>query len=66
MKKILKLGSTKKYRAKCAVCDTEFEYQVDDLLFIKTLNMICVECPNCNILIQHKGNPSSHISTENF
>jgi len=64
MKKILRQGSTKKYRARCAVCDTEFEYQVPDLIFIKKLNMVCVECPNCNILIQHKGNPSSNITTE--
>jgi phage terminase large subunit GpA-like protein len=64
MKKILRQGSTKKYRAKCNCCDTEFEYQVDDLVFIKKLNMVCVECPNCNILIQHKGNPSSNITTE--
>lgn len=70
MKKILRHGNTKKYRAKCSCCDTEFEYQVSDLVFIKKLNnvyqlnMVCVECPNCGILIQHKGNPSSNITTE--
>ena len=64
MKKILRQGNTKKYRAKCGCCDTEFEYQVSDLIFVKKLNMVCVECPSCNILIQHKGNPSSNITTE--
>ena len=64
MKKILRLGNTKKYRAKCHVCDTDFEYQVSDLVFIKKIGMVCVECPSCGILIQHKGNISSNINTE--
>ena len=37
MKKILKLGSTKKYRAKCPVCDTEFEYQRTDVAYSNDL-----------------------------
>lgn len=64
MKKILRQGNTKKYRAKCGCCDTEFEYQTSDLVFVKRVSVICVECPSCGILIQHKGNPSSNITTE--
>lgn len=64
MKKILRQGSTKKYRAKCPVCDTEFEYQTTDLVFIEGVPVICVECPDCGMPIQHKGNPSSNITTE--
>lgn len=66
MKKILRQGSTKKYRAKCFACDTEFEYQTSDLVFIKRVLMTCVECPNCGILIQHVGNPSSKLTTESL
>lgn len=69
MKKILKQGNIKKYRAKCPCCDTDFEYQVSDLVFIKKINkicvgMVCVECPSCGRLIKHKGNPSCNITTE--
>ena len=64
MKKILKLGSTKKYRAKCAVCDTEFEYQRSDIMYDARVQARVVECPNCGILIEHQGNPGSNITTE--
>ena len=64
MKKILRQGSTKKYRARCAVCDTEFEYQKSDVFYEKRVQMRVVECPGCGILIQHKGNPGSNITTE--
>ena len=66
MKKILRQGNTSKYRAKCEVCDTEFEYQVSDLVFVKKVAMTCVECPSCGTLIQHKGNQRSNITTENL
>lgn len=64
MKKILKLGNTKKYRAKCHVCDTEFEYQRTDIMYDARVQTTVVECPNCGILIEHNGNPSSNITTE--
>lgn len=64
MKKILRQGNTKKYRAVCSCCDTEFEYQTSDLTFIKRISMVCVSCPSCGILIQHKGNPSTNLTTE--
>ena len=64
MKKILKLGSTKKYRAKCPVCDTEFEYQRIDVAYSSDLQGPVVECPDCGSLIHHQGNPSSNITTE--
>jgi hypothetical protein len=66
MKKILRQGNTKKYRTKCYVCDTEFEYQTSDLIMVKQFGMICVGCPHCNTLIEHKGNPSSNITTESI
>ncbi len=66
MKKILRQGNIKKYRAMCSCCDTEFEYQASDLLFVKSLNEIVVECPSCGILIKHKGNPSTNLTTEHI
>lgn len=64
MKKILRQGNIKKYRAKCPVCDTEFEYQRSDVAYSNDLQGAVVECPDCGMLIQHHGNPSSNITTE--
>ena len=64
MKKILRQGSTKKYRARCMVCDTEFEYQKSDVFYEKRVQMRVVECPDCGSLIRHQGNPSSNVTTE--
>ena len=64
MKKILRQVNIKKYTVKCHCCDTEFEYQTNDLIFVRKVGMTCVECPSCGILIQHKGNQSSQITTE--
>ena len=57
MKKILRQGSIKKYRAKCPVCDT-------DVIYINDLPVAVVECPDCGMPIQHKENPSSNITIE--
>ena len=66
MKKILRQGNTKKYRAKCPYCDTEFEYQREDIRL--TLNSVVkmryVTCPVCNNAVLNQGNPSSNLTTE--
>ena len=64
MKKILRLGNTKKYRAKCHVCDTEFEYQIIDVAFSTELHCAVVECPSCGNMILHKDSLKSNITTE--
>lgn len=66
MKRILKQGNISKLVAHCFTCDTEFEYEAEDLVFIKPISMICVECPNCGTLIQHNGNLKSNITTESL
>ena len=66
MKKILRQGSTKKYRAKCSCCDTEFEYEAEDLHYNQYVHHTTVSCPQCGSEIYHRNNPCSQISTENF
>ena len=63
MKKILRQVGTK-YRAKCYQCDTEFEYESSDLVHSNAFKFIGVTCPNCGSLLEHKGNPSSKLTTE--
>lgn len=64
MKKILRQGSIKKYRTKCNVCDTEFEYQSTDIAFSTQLHCAVVECPSCGNMILHKYSLQSNITTE--
>lgn len=51
MKKILKGPSV--FRAKCTVCDTEFQYQSEDLLRLN-LGSLYVQCPNCGNSVKHE------------
>lgn len=64
MKKILRVGNIKKYRTKCSVCDTEFEYQRTDVVFSTKLYCAVVECPSCGNMILHKDSIQSNITTE--
>ena len=66
MKKILKRGSIKKYRTKCNICDTEFEYQYTDVVFSTVLHCAVVECPSCGNKILHKYSLQSNLTTESL
>lgn len=66
MKKILRQGSTKKFRAKCFSCDTEFEYEAEDLHYNQYVHHTTVTCPQCGSEIYHRNNPCSQITTENL
>lgn len=67
MKKILN-GPTV-YRAKCPRCDCEFEYQKSDIVeiwgpgpdYYREIEY-CVECPNCNALMDHDWDSKSPTS----
>ena len=61
MKKILRGPS--KYRAKCTCCDTEFEYQYEDIRYGRKYGEY-VNCPTCGSVISHRDNPCSHTFTE--
>lgn len=67
MKKILN-GPTV-WRAKCPVCDCEFEYDAIEVRseFLETPTdyeiIRVVECPSCKFKIGHKDNPKSSTST---
>lgn len=65
MKKILKqVNTSKKWVAHCFTCDTEFEYESEDLHYNKYINHSTVSCPNCGSEILHRYNPFSNITTE--
>ena len=61
MKKILN-GPTI-WRAKCPVCDCEFEYDVSETIKVydkTTLDVFrIISCPGCKFKINHKENPKS-------
>lgn len=66
MKKIL--NGPRVYRAKCHLCDCEFEYGDEDVVN-NQLNPKPEEtdkfvvCPGCGCYIEHWGNPYSNTST---
>ena len=69
MKKILKQGNIKrKWVAHCPYCNTEFEYEREDIRYDQMIHATVVLCPECENEIRHLDNPSSpiSISTENF
>ena len=69
MKKILRQGNTrtaKKFVATCYTCDTQFEYEAEDLHYNQFIHHTTVSCPQCGSEIYHRNNPFSQISTENF
>lgn len=61
MKKILN-GPTI-WRAKCPCCDTEFEYDISETIWIydKTNSSVfrVVQCPTCKVNIKHSDSVST-------
>ena len=68
MKKILKQGSiSKKWITHCFTCDTEFEYEAEDLHYNSYIHRSCVSCPCCGSEIVHrKDNNCSNITIEHI
>lgn len=58
MRKILN-GPTV-WRAKCPVCDCEFEYDYSEVDSSTSADCKLVKCPGCNRYLHHKENPKSH------
>lgn len=57
MKKILN-GPTV-WRAKCPVCDCEFEYDYSEVDSHTFADAKLVKCPACNRYLHHEENPKS-------
>ena len=70
MKKILRKGESNKYYAKCYYCDTEFEYELSDVVTSWNRNAMShvrvVTCPVCNRELLHTDGIKSNISTESL
>lgn len=68
MKKILKQGNTsKKWVTHCYQCDTEFEYEIEDLHYNHYVHRQCVSCPGCGSEIVHYvDNNCSNITVEHI
>lgn len=70
MKKILRKAGSNKFYMKCYYCDTEFEYDNEDVVTLwnkrAMSHMRVVTCPCCNRELQHSDSIKSNISTESL
>lgn len=66
MKKILRQGdidyrTVSKFVGHCFNCDTQFEYEAEDLHYNQYIHHQCVSCPTCNHEIFHDYNPRGKV-----
>ena len=70
MKRILRKAEKSNYFIKCYYCDTEFEYDNEDVVTSwnkKAMShMRVVTCPCCNRELQHSDSTKSNISIESL